>query len=381
MSMKKWKCVPVPVELLDIGAVEQWLEEEARRGWRLYNSGNRLARFESAEPKNCRVRLQPQKDEAWAARKERHEVYAELGWVFVDELRNYEVYYCEDPSAAELDTDPVAQHWAWEKSLKREARNNWLSLAVVLAAMALLVKVVFSTGTPVETVIRSGLVWLINLAVLPWFFADFFCRIRTIRRVRRQLAAGVELSHQGDWRKMRRRAVLDFSVSWILWGILMVNNLMPIVFSPQSISLKDLKEPLPYVAAAELEESLDPAERTGGYAYQRRGVLLIPVSYEVRERYPEQKQVETNCCRLRFAALANPLYQEKLRVFLKAWPAAAVNRVDHPAFDEAVLVESGDVVQLFLARKNGCVFSVWANFPLTMEDNVEAFAGVVTAFS
>ncbi|MBE6995518.1 MAG: DUF2812 domain-containing protein [Ruminococcaceae bacterium] len=380
MSMQ-WKSVPAPLALWDPGAIEQWLEEEAKQGWKLYECGNRLARLEAVEPMDCRVRLQPEKAENWTARQERREVYRELGWNFAAELRTYEVYYCEDPGAAELNTDPVAQQWAWEKSLKRENRNNWLSLAAVVLAMSVLVKVLLSTGQPVETMIRSGLVWPLNLVLLPWFLVEFFLRMRALRRVRRQLAAGVELSHRGDWKRMRRRAVFEFAFSWILWGVLMINNLLPIVFSPQPLSLEEPQVPLPYVAAEELEKTLDPAERTGGYGYQRRSAFGMMVSYEIRERYPEQKQVETNCYCLRLPGLAKPLYTEQKNNFLKVWPSAEEVPVEHFAFDEVVLLEGGEQVRLFLARKNGCVFSVWVNFPVDLTDNVEAFAQVVAAFS
>jgi len=379
MSMQ-WKSVPAPLALWAPGAIEQWLEEEAKQGWKLYECGNRLARLEAVEPMECRVRLQPEKAENWTARQERREVYRELGWNFAAEIRTYEVYYCEDPGAAELETDPMAQQWAWEKSLKREGRNNWLSLAAVVLAMSVLVKVLLSTGQPVETMIRSGLVWPLNLVLLPWFLVEFFLRLRALRRVRRQLAAGVELSHRGNWKRMRRRAEFEFAFSWILWIILMVNNLMPILLQSEPVGLDD-GGVLPYVAAEELEETLDPADRTGGYGYQRRDAFGMMVSYEIRERYPEQKQVETNCYCLRFSALAAPLYMEQRSGFLEDWPSAEEVPVEHPAFDEAVLLEGGEQVQLFLARKDGCVFSVWVNFPAMLENDVEAFAQVVAAFS
>ena len=47
----------IPAEGWETGALEAWLEDEAAKGWRLADSGSRLAAFDRAEPARCRVRL------------------------------------------------------------------------------------------------------------------------------------------------------------------------------------------------------------------------------------------------------------------------------------------------------------------------------------
>ena len=112
--MRTRKHTFIPAEGWETGALEAWLEDEAAKGWRLADSGSRLAAFDRAEPARCRVRLQPKRQETAEAWRERTDAYAAMSWTYAGELRGQEVYYCDDLAAAELESDPVAQKWTWE---------------------------------------------------------------------------------------------------------------------------------------------------------------------------------------------------------------------------------------------------------------------------
>ena len=107
--MRTRKHTFIPAEGWETGALEAWLEDEAVKGWRLADSGSRLAAFDRAEPACCRVRLQPKQQETAEAWQERADAYGAMGWAYAGELRGQEVYYCEDPTAAELELKAVAE--------------------------------------------------------------------------------------------------------------------------------------------------------------------------------------------------------------------------------------------------------------------------------
>ena len=132
--MKK-KFALKPAEDWETGALEGWLEQEAAKGWRLTAWVSWFAVLERAEPASCRVRIQPRAPEAREDWETRLEVYRDLGWAYAAQMNDYEVYYCDDPAAAELESDPVAQKWAWDKSLKSAWRQGWLEL-FLFAALA-----------------------------------------------------------------------------------------------------------------------------------------------------------------------------------------------------------------------------------------------------
>ena len=104
--MKDKKRMLIPDNSWDIGAVESWLEDQAAEGWHLTECWGRRARFQREEPKRVRYRLMPFPDEFMQSKVEREALYADLGWRFVANRWDYQVYVCEDPAAAELETDP-----------------------------------------------------------------------------------------------------------------------------------------------------------------------------------------------------------------------------------------------------------------------------------
>ena len=71
----------MPEAYWDTALLERWLEEKAVQGWRpvsfsRYGSG----KFEPAEPRKLRYRLEPLRTETYDAQCEREETYREMGW-------------------------------------------------------------------------------------------------------------------------------------------------------------------------------------------------------------------------------------------------------------------------------------------------------------
>ena len=142
------------------------------------------------------MRLQPQRPETPGARRERGEAYREMGWDWAtviegDENSDFEVYYCSDPSAPELDTDPVAWIWAWEKPLHRSWLAGWLCLALILGVLML--PMVISGKSLLERLLNLKLYWLFWLLFLIFLAVVMVRRLWHLRRVRRQMAAGVQI--------------------------------------------------------------------------------------------------------------------------------------------------------------------------------------------
>ena len=133
--MKDKKRMLIPDNGWDIGAVESWLEDQAAEGWHLTECWGRRARFQREEPKRVRYRLLPFPDEFMQSKVEREALNADLGWRFVANRWDYQVYVCEDPAAAELETDPVAASWAWDRLLRKQRRHMLLAWIFLLTAV------------------------------------------------------------------------------------------------------------------------------------------------------------------------------------------------------------------------------------------------------
>ena len=328
-----------------------------------------FAVLERAEPAPCRVRIQPRAPEERADWEARLEVYRDLGWAYAAKMGDYEAYYCDDPAAAELESDPVARKWAWDKSLKSAWRQGWLVLFLFAALAVFILYLWLPAGNKVEWFLQMGPELVLGVLICAVRILGSIRKLLAVWRTRNLLDAGVAPPHTGNWRKSRRlmaSTVLLLLLFWIvhLVGLGMTDN----------AAYMSLDNPeLPYVAAEVLDPALTSSIREDSGFGTRERAPLAPARYSVREFFPEQKQVPTTYDRLLFSALAGPLYREKLDGFRERWPDAALTVLDRAGFDQAVLLESGKV-SVLLARRGKVVLTVWTNTGAGLTAHLDDFA-------
>lgn len=368
--MRKKKYVLRPLELWDPGAAQRWLEDEAARGWYLTDCGFRLAKLERRKPAACRVRIQPCKPEPEERWKERFAAYEAMGWVFASSLTpDYEVFYCDDPSAPELDTDPVAWGWAWKKPLRRA---RWDGLLCLLCLMLLLAAPpLFLGDTPLEFLLSMPLRLMAGYPLALLLAAHGVRGLLAVRKARRALAAGLTPEFRGDWRRSRRRwyllAVL-VAVYWLtcFWGDIAWSTLAD----------ADAIDP-PIVSVTALVPDSGPEDWDLDLShYSWSHTPLRPAHGELLRGGSGDRRVLTTGESLCFSGLAGPLYRERLAAQRRLWPAAVETAVQDPRFDEAVLLEDGDS-SYFLARRGRAVTSAQVNFPLDLTAHLDDFAAVL----
>lgn len=98
----------------------------------------------------------PFPDEFMQSKVEREALYADLGWRFVANRWDYQVYVCEDPAAAELETDPVAASWAWDRLLRKQRRHMLLAWIFLLTAVIWIARSILTAEYPVRFLMRSA---------------------------------------------------------------------------------------------------------------------------------------------------------------------------------------------------------------------------------
>lgn len=369
--MKDRKRTLRPLELWNPGAIEKWLEDEAAKGWQLTDCGRVLATFTAIEPGAYRVRLRPQRPETPEACRERAAAWRELGWdctavIIGDDDFDCEVYYCHDPLVPELDTDPVAWGWAWEKPL----RHSWrVALAVLglLAALPLVLSVLAPGRSALEALLNENLFWLLYLAFLCLLGVMMLRRLWYLRRMRRELASGM-VPAPGSWRRDRRwqQAVIVLLVlCWLLWPFSSAASLWQ--GEPDIASL-------PYTSPMSLVEGTDKDDwefETKNYVY--KSTPLAPDRFGIQYRGENGEVVRNAADRLRFGFLAGALYREREKAFRKDHPGASETTVENSAFDRAAVLTAGEE-RLFLARAGKVVYALWLNFPAELESAIEAVA-------
>ena len=361
--MRQKKYALRPRNLWMSGVIQQWLEEEAARGWRMTDCNGWYVTFKQAEPAQCRVRLQPQEPEARETRRERGGFYREMGWSFgaviPDGSSDYEVWYCDDPAAPELQTDPVAQGWAWEKSLRRGWITGWIWLlgvpAVWLGVFCLM------SGSLLEMFLRAEpALLLVQLLLVPLFEIWQAWTLWGIRQARRQIRAGLAPAARGNWRKHRWL--------WLVWPLLFVLYWTAIHTGNM---VKLFPETDPPVIQTRI---VAPEAEVGDWdldTYSWRSTPLRPEHYILGQRWPDGARMEQTYDRLRFTALSGLVYREKLENFQK--DGLTGNAVSDERFDEARLLTDGGT-QVFLARRGTVVYSMTVTFPADLNAHLDDFA-------
>jgi len=368
---KKWAVRPM--ELWNPGAAEQWLEYEAAGGWYLAKCNGWFATLEKGEAKPCRVRIQPQGPESQKDFEARRDAYEEMGWRFYAVAgRNldvdFEVYYCDDPTVPELDTDPVAYGWAWEKQLKKAWWQGWLWPLLAWAIMVVLFFVAqVKYGTWLRLLLAMNAALLYALLVLwPLLTAMSARQLYLVHGLRRKLKAGLKPEHDGSWRSSR----LWWRVAtWLLlayWVLYLCASVVGVLVRPDQKT-----EAAPYVTASELLPDTRP-EDWGFDGYQLRGSPLQPLDFYIRLGDEQQRRISNETSQLRFEFLARAFYEEKLAEYRDNWPD--IRETEFDAFDETVLLENGSGVSVLLVRSGNTVYSLLVNFPADLPGRLESLA-------
>ena len=361
-----------PRDLWDVGTIEAWLEEKAAQGW-ILEKWSTWAKFERMKPITCRVRLDPRRRDG-AEQDEADALCQDLGWRPACTVGgDYQVYYCFDPTAPDLYTDPETQAWAWGKLLKRALWRSGLSGLLLLLWAALQFDGLWS-GHAVQLFLMG--MWAIWLFVILYVVREVWEAVRTvwgIRRLKRRLAAGVPMERGDPARAVRRqriRQIADWTAIALLAGWILV-----IACGREEMPLSDAPEPLPCVAL----EALDP-EAAGPELdiarYETFDGLLIQSRRVTQFRWQPSVSVQAELDRVALVSFAEALYRERVGAFLDAWPNAEVRELTDGRFDQAVVIGAGKN-QLFAARLGRMVLTERAETDTDLMDHLDGFAAVL----
>lgn len=375
--MKQTRRFLMPVEGWDPGAMEEWLEYQAARGWMPVSFGRWYARFQRSRPRVCRVRLEPLQEDT-REQMDRKDLYEDLGWTSTADMTDYRVWYCGDPGAPEIYTDPESLSWAWKKQLRRDRWNAGGYLAL-LGGQALVSMAVFAWGMGerrVDALVHYlDLPWIFVLAAVPILLCMMALRLRGTIRTGRRLKRDGTLPHTGPWRKNRRRTALLVGGTWFFLVMLALAVLLPKV-TARSVDLDAPGEPLPYVSLSTLDATAGSgAERSFA---QIRSTFLAPEYVQIMESAGEVR-VNTSFDRLRFASLARALYREQLEYARESDPQGAWSVLDRPGFDHLTLM-TGEDLSILVACRDRAVLYVYAVGINDLSAHLDDYAAILEDF-
>lgn len=243
-----------PCPAYEIRSFETWLEDMAKKGWFLekdpFFAG--FASFHQAEPKSVRYRLQPAPKKAGPfARRDRQQdaidLAAEYGWTFLGEHQDFFIFYTDDPTLPELDTDPQVQAMALQELWKRK-RNNWICLlAEKLFGIALLLWL-----GPVSFALQTGWVFWVLFAGIGVGFWLSAKELKQLKQLRQALMTDASLPPDTDYRKNRYLYFLSSLLSTLLVIALLVGWVGMRLFRWEDLRWQPRAEALPFATAEDL---------------------------------------------------------------------------------------------------------------------------------
>ena len=195
-----------PCPPYDVEATESWLGDMAEKGWMLEKDNIFLgvAVFEKAEPARVRYRMEASTrrvgdfdDNGGAPDPEAEEMNADFGWEYVARRGQFHIYRSPAGSGPELHTDPRVQALAI-KSLEKRQIHQLLSILLILGVNLFAVQL--RGGSLLLSAAAAGLpITLLTAFLALWMIAAPVREAVHLGRLKKRLAAGQPLRHDGDW--------------------------------------------------------------------------------------------------------------------------------------------------------------------------------------
>lgn len=379
--LKRWKenfwDRLAPAMGFDTPAVQAWLEDRAAQGQFLERYGW-LCDFKPEEPREVRYRLEPLARREKAPDQHRRELFEELGWQYVCTVRkSWHIWYCDDPSAPELFTDPETEGDAYLYLLRRERRVMGWMWALAVAILALLVWN-FCSGPYLLNAVDHWTLWWIT--VVEWLNVAALIPVgvyayQVFHRYIRALKQGLPQPHRGPYRRARAMSMALV----VFWAVFLLTRVASIL-QPSSHSFDPVEEfgqPVPYVTLAELGDT--PANRTPE--------ALRIQNFTARESWwvSEGGSIENDPVFVlaKYYRMWLPFQAERMA---EAWAEQSaewkgeLETLSHPDLDGAWLFRFESGTQLLLVRRGAQLMEYQYDGELDLSGKLDVFAAALERY-
>ena len=380
----------IPCSHYDVPWMENWLEEQSRKGYHFKNYWGALwAEFWVNEPREYRYRLEPCGKKNDAPDGEEQTVYRNAGWDYQGTvLRNsFRVWRSADPLAQEVHTDPVAQGYGYDWLQRRIRRNTVITWIIVLLEVLWLGWAFAGMNMTVRAMIRGSSSLLpqlgMSFAMLTHGLYVDLSDLLAMRRLRNSLRAGVAPARKG--RRIPHRKI----AWWLLTGCLMVY--LVFVFWPgqgQGDGWEGMPAdapPVPHVYGTELDGSAQTELDVwlDGYLLGTRITVnegegeryLIQVDEQGREWMGRRYPASSNVWKTVTAGLGRALTKELAEELREEYPNAAL--LSHPAFEMVWYAVDETGRQYLLIGSGKYVLQYDTTAPADLREHLDLFAAVL----
>ncbi len=331
MDMKTYMFY-TPCPVLDMEAMQTWLEDMSMEGYLLKSCGKARHQFEfyKIEPLRTRYRLTPVSDkiEEWNLRpKEEYvSITDALGWEHVCSHYRVHIFRTYDEDACEIYTDPAVQAQAI-----RQLGWRLIRTALIWAAIPLIYLLIIFAFGDTNSFWQSLILDSMGIQIILAFFALFAVvksgvELAGLYPVYKKMKRGCVPTQRKEWKKKAPVYRAIFRTYPILLLILAVVVVLGRAAYRDNAAYQNLPNPgtdLPFLSVADMAEisEIQSAERLEDVNYMRNwSHILSPVNYywveivEMTRSDGSEGQVSMDLWyhKARFSWLADNLTQEYL---------------------------------------------------------------------
>lgn len=248
----------IPVDSLDIDAMESWLADMAEDGLFLVSFGTYFAHFEPRPPRKAAYRLEATVFPPVEPDKKKRELLEDFGWEYVCPFGKYFHVYCaKTENAPEIHTDPAMQAEVYEQIYR--SKRNWGILYCSIYTFMLFALIFIRKPCFFNIILNIGFFLTFGTYMAAFAILGVIQFLR-LRRIKNLLKNGTPLNHSGDYRKKRRLHLpASVFVFLLFWSFLLTRFSIPVVY--WDADWRELSESIPMVSLAEIEQ--DPAFQNG----------------------------------------------------------------------------------------------------------------------
>ena len=383
-----------PANIYDTAANESWLEDQAAQGWHLTGMAGWRGIFQRGEPAQVRYRMQPVGKKKERPAEEVRDLYGALGWEYVCTLENlFHIWRCDDPSAPELDTDPVVQELGYGYLKRRMAWDCVLTVLLLAAFLTLWAWLPGMTDTPLLDTVREcvpgQILAVAGLCVLG--LVQIACQIRSMVCLLRRLRAGIPQERPRPYRRQLWLARILLACVIFVISARLVGGFRNMHGSSLSggwdagDSYHDPDSGVVYVDLAQLEG----AEHTEFWSCRTKFMELCPRMYAARQFAElsggEQVFLQTAYYRMLTDGLARTLtaeLTENRAGFLDSRPELPLEPIEAQGLDGFWWAEETDGTgapeQFAVLRQGNRVLSIWYTGSADLRTRTGYFAALLS---
>lgn len=340
----------LPVNEMDLRAVEDWLGQMAGKGYFLDETAWSWWYFNIGEPANVRYRIEPNDEKNGKLDPQKKEDYETMGWKYVTSHKSmYHIFLAESEETEEFHTDPLVRNLAL-KGYEKKLRSLGISSIVAFSSFFVICyKTISREARGIGLFIANPffLYYALGILLLIIFGYQNISAFRRIKKWREKLGSGEDEELPVETGKKKRYSSLTNHIVTILIVAVFASLFLTIgTGGPIHQEIQD--RPLPVLQALETGTVEENPDKDGDVIYYFS--LLLNERYEisqqasVREKETGESSVsllKVDLYDARFNWLAELLYSDLEREHLSKY-GEAYSRLSKEGYEHYSLMEDGE---------------------------------------